>query len=118
MVIRGASGQVSRLEARKFAVYLAFRIDVTRYWTYTLRLTILIYKMEKLLRDILLIEDRIYLLCRAHWVEGRKATGLLVKLMGSLPGTSPKVNVTQSCLTLCNPMDCRVHGILQARILE
>ena len=31
--------------------------------------------------------------------------------------------VAQSCLTLCNPMDCRplgfsVHGILQARILE
>ena len=34
-----------------------------------------------------------------------------------------KVTVTQSCLTLCNPMDCSlpgssVHGILQARILE
>jgi len=34
-----------------------------------------------------------------------------------------KVLVTQSCLTLCNPMDCSlpgssVHGILQARILE
>ena len=31
--------------------------------------------------------------------------------------------VSQSCLTLCNPMDCRqpsssVHGILQARTLE
>ena len=31
--------------------------------------------------------------------------------------------VTQSCLTLCSPMDCSppgfsVHGILQARILE
>ena len=31
--------------------------------------------------------------------------------------------VTQSCLTLCNPMDCSlqgasVYGILQARILE
>ena len=31
--------------------------------------------------------------------------------------------VAQSCLTLCDPMDCRlpgssVHGILQARILE
>ena len=25
---------------------------------------------------------------------------------------------TQSCLTLCNPMDYIVHGILQARILE
>ena len=34
-----------------------------------------------------------------------------------------KVLVAQSCLTLCNPMDCSppgsfIHGILQARILE
>ena len=29
-----------------------------------------------------------------------------------------KVKVTQSCLTLCNPMDCTVLGILQTRILE
>ena len=34
-----------------------------------------------------------------------------------------KVLVTQSCSTLCDPMDCgppgsSVHGILQARILE
>ena len=29
-----------------------------------------------------------------------------------------KVKVAQSCPTLCNPMDCTVHGILQARILE
>ena len=29
-----------------------------------------------------------------------------------------KVIVTQSCLTLCNPMDHIVHGILQDRILE
>ena len=34
-----------------------------------------------------------------------------------------KVKVAQSCLTLCNPMDCSrprssVHGILQARTLE
>ena len=33
------------------------------------------------------------------------------------------VLVTESCLTLCDPMDCSppsfsVHGILQARILE
>ena len=28
------------------------------------------------------------------------------------------VKVTQSCLTLCDPMDCIDHGILQARILE
>ena len=29
-----------------------------------------------------------------------------------------KVEVAQSCLALCDPMDCTVHGILQARILE
>ena len=29
-----------------------------------------------------------------------------------------KVRVTQSCPTLCDPMDYTVHGILQARILE
>ena len=29
-----------------------------------------------------------------------------------------KVQVTQLCPTLCNPMNYTVHGILQARILE
>ena len=29
-----------------------------------------------------------------------------------------KVRVTQSCPTLCDPMDYAIHGILQARILE
>ena len=29
-----------------------------------------------------------------------------------------KVKVTQLCPTLCDPMDYRVHGILQARTLE
>ena len=29
-----------------------------------------------------------------------------------------KVKVAQLCLTLCDPMDCIVYGILQARILE
>ena len=28
------------------------------------------------------------------------------------------MKVAQSCLTLCDPMDRTVHGILQARILE
>ena len=34
------------------------------------------------------------------------------------PGKSPGVKVIQSSPTLCNPKDCIVHGILQARILE
>ena len=29
-----------------------------------------------------------------------------------------KLKVIQSYLTLCDPVDCIVHGILQARILE
>ena len=29
-----------------------------------------------------------------------------------------KVKVTQSCLTLCDPVDYTVHEILQAKILE
>ena len=29
-----------------------------------------------------------------------------------------KVKVAQLCPTICNPTDCIVHGILQARILE
>ena len=29
-----------------------------------------------------------------------------------------QVKIVQSCLTLCDPMDYTVHGILQARILE
>ena len=29
-----------------------------------------------------------------------------------------KVKVAQSCPTLCDPIDCIVPGILQARILE
>ena len=29
-----------------------------------------------------------------------------------------KVKFAQSYLTLCDPMNCTVHGILQARILE
>ena len=32
--------------------------------------------------------------------------------------SSPKVKVAQLCLTLCDPTDYTVHGILQARILE
>ena len=44
-------------------------------------------------------------------------------LPAELPGKPKNVLVTQSCPSLCNPMDCSlsgssVHGILQARILE
>ena len=37
--------------------------------------------------------------------------------MSVLLSMKVKVKVTQSCPTLCDPMDYIVHGILQARIL-
>ena len=41
-----------------------------------------------------------------------------IGLLRNLVERKRKVKVTQSCLTLCDPMDYTVHGILQARILE
>ena len=32
--------------------------------------------------------------------------------------TEVKVKVAQLCLTICEPINCTGHGILQARILE
>ena len=42
----------------------------------------------------------------------------LYKVSKAMKWLAVCVKVTQSCLTLCDPMDCIVHGILQARILE
>ena len=44
-----------------------------------------------------------------------KSLGRLVRLHQVYE--SMKVKVIQSCLTVCDPMDYTVHGILQARIL-
>ena len=45
--------------------------------------------------------------------------GYSVSSQGFLPTVADKVvKVTQSCPTLCDPMDYTVHGILQARLLE
>ena len=47
---------------------------------------------------------------------------IIVHLMSlnvfDLKWVSEWVKVAQSCPTLCDPIDYRVHGILQARILE
>jgi len=41
-----------------------------------------------------------------------------LKTFCTVKETKVKVKVSQSCPTLCDPVDCIVHGILQARILE
>ena len=52
---------------------------------------------------------------QCHFLSGAPQVALVVKESES--------EVAQSCLTLCDPMDCSlpgssVHGIFQARILE
>ena len=57
----------------------------------------------------------------ASWPEGwtRRPAGTHRTVSPSLSlSLRPQVKVAQSCLTLCDPMDYTVHGILQARILE
>ena len=71
-----------------------------------------------------------YCFCFMFWYFGHEACGILAPppwisdpppalegevLTTGLPG---KVKVTQSCPTLCDPMDHTINGILQARILE
>ena len=64
--------------------------------------------------------------CIAHGAWGRKesATAECLSLSLYTPTEGEgKGEVTQSCPTLCDPMDCNllgfsVHGVLQARILE
>ena len=59
------------------------------------------------------------------WVNGCQSGGAPALRPGAIaqsPGREAalawEVKVAQSCLTLCDPMDYAVHGILQARILE
>ena len=56
------------------------------------------------------------------WDSPGKNTGVgchfLLQCMKVKNESEVKVKVTQSCPTLCNPIDYTVHGILQARILE
>ena len=61
------------------------------------------------------------------WVHKRKENGIargkgfsyFTKFLERLEAWQPvKVKVAQLCLTLCDPMDYTVLGILQARILE
>ena len=43
---------------------------------------------------------------------------LLTSVFRQFPGSLWKAKVSQSCLTLCDPINSTVHGILQVRILE
>ena len=64
-----------------------------------------------------------FLKCPLHAMPCAKSFTWLVFFDSPNNQRKAKVSVAQSCLTLCDPMDCRppgssFHGILQARTLE
>ena len=57
------------------------------------------------------------------WDSPGKNTGVGCHFLLQCMKVKSEREVAQSCLTLCDPMDCRlpgssVHGIVQARVLE
>ena len=53
-------------------------------------------------------------------IEGRRKRGWqrMRWLDGITNAMDMRVKVAQSCLTLCDPIDYTVNGLLQARVLE
>ena len=49
---------------------------------------------------------------------GGRSTSGAERTVGDKTVKEGEVLVTQSCLIFCDPRDCTVHGILQARMLE
>ena len=57
------------------------------------------------------------------WDSPGKSTGVGCHFLLQCMKVKSESHVAQSCLTLCDPMDCRlpgssVHGIFQAKVLE
>ena len=105
---------------RVFSYELALHIRWLKYWRFSFRISASNEYSE-------LISFRI------NWFDLLDVQGTLKSLLqhyNSWPclflfiiQKKKKSELTQSCLTLCNPMDCSwpgssIHGILQARILE
>ena len=76
-------------------------------------------------REVVSVCGGLGVLSSPHWVPAGSSPDSGVcqpsapSVMAIMPTWCPcEVKVTQPCLTLCDPMDYSVHGILQARILE
>jgi len=60
---------------------------------------------------------------KQQWPQNWKRSVFIQSQRKATPGKEKESEVTQSCLTLCDPMDCSlpgssVHGIFQAIVLE
>ena len=114
---------------RVFSNYLAFSIRWPKYWSFSYSIS-LSNEYPRLISfridwfDLFAVQGTLKSLLQQHNSKAsvlRCSAFFLVQL-----SLLVLVLVAQSCLTLCDPMDCMdcslsgssVHGILQARILE
>ena len=64
-----------------------------------------------------------YYICICSYIMGCESHSVVSNILQPHGQYESESEVTQSCLTLCNPMDCSllgssIHGIFQARVLE
>ena len=64
-----------------------------------------------------------YYICICSYIMGCESHSVMSNILQPHGQYESESEVTQSCLTLCNPMDCSllgssIHGIFQARVLE
>ena len=87
-----------------------------KFWLKSVKGRLATFKTRFLLYQFSTVQSLSHVwLFRSH---GLQNTRLPCPLQTTRSKSEVKVKVIQSCLTLCNPMDYTVHGILQTRILE
>ena len=114
---------------RVFSNYLALRVRWPKYWSFSYGISssneypgLISFRIDWF--DLLAVQGTLKSLLQQH---NSKASVLQSSAFFTVQlSLLVLVLVAQSCLTLCDPMDCMdcslsgssVHGILQARILE
>ena len=101
------------------AQWIRTHLPMQRTWVQSLSGRIL-HAMDQLGLCSTTTESTHWSLCATRAANARRSPRITTKNSLPLPQLEKKmkVKVVQSCLTLGDPMDYTVHGILQARILE
>ena len=104
------------METVRYFIFLSSKIIVDGDCSYEIKRCLLLGRKPMTNLDSILKSRDINLLTKVHIV---KAMFFPLVRYACESWTMKKVmKVVQSCPVLCNPMDCTVLGILQARILE
>ena len=87
-------------------------------WTFVGKVVSLLFNMLSRFFITFLLRSKHLLIALLQSWSAEIYTGITLFESINAPTRLSKVKVVRSCLTLCNPRDYTVCGILQARILE